>query len=262
MKPTFAAWVPGVAIIYLLCYTIYLLTAGFTEPELLPDYTEEIPQEQLVLAPDTVSTSEPVVKPIKRNGGDALPLFLLKFEKIPGKRMAAFTERFLNTAIVESYKYNIPIAISLAQGIVESACGESELSIRANNFFGIKCRERCKTCSGKKWQIVGNCINAHDDSKHDLFRMHATAWESWRTHSTLLVSNRYKHLTKLHITDYKTWAHGLRAAGYATNPQYGPVLIRYIKDYNLDQFDRMDIQELARARGLDLSKVKKHNISK
>ena len=186
-------------------------------------------------------------------------LFLLKFEEIPNEITQKFVDRFLNTAIVEKWKYNIPIAISLSQGIVESACGTSKLSKKANNFFGMKCLKRCKSCNGKKWEVVGNCINATDDSKHDLFQIFKSPWYSWRAHSILLTKPRYNHLRKLDPRNYKQWAHGLKRAGYATEPKYGFILINYIKLYKLYQYDTVSIKDLAQSRGIDLSKIDKYN---
>jgi flagellum-specific peptidoglycan hydrolase FlgJ len=185
-------------------------------------------------------------------------LFLLKFEKIPNDLTQRFVDRFLKTAIVEKWKYNIPISITLAQGIVESACGTSNLSIKANNFFGMKCGRRCNSCDGRKWQVVGNCINATDDSKHDLFQMFKSPWYSWRAHSILLTIPRYNHLRKLDPLEYKKWARGLKRAGYATEPKYAQILINYIERYKLNQYDQVDIHKLAKDRGVDLTKIPKH----
>lgn len=182
--------------------------------------------------------------------------FLLNFEYIENKKVAKFIDRFLNTAIVERHLYNIPISISLSQGIVESACGESTLARLSNNYFGMKCLSKCRKCDGKKWQRVGDCINATDDSKHDLFQVYKSPWYSWRAHSKLLTNSRYGHLTKLPVTSYKKWAKGLKRAGYATEPKYAQILINYIQLYRLNEFDKIPIEKLAKSRGIKLPKKK------
>ncbi|NBO21841.1 hypothetical protein EBU94_00650 [bacterium] len=183
--------------------------------------------------------------------------FLLNFESIENKKAAKFIDRFLNTAIMEKHLYNIPIAITLSQGIVESACGESKLSRLSNNFFGMKCLSKCRNCDGKKWKRVGGCINATDDSKHDLFQVYKSPWYSWRAHSKLLTSSRYVHLTHLPATAYKKWAKGLKRAGYATEPRYAEILVNYIELYKLHEFDKVPIEQLASSRGVKLSKKSK-----
>lgn len=197
---------------------------------------------------------KPIIIEKKTNGEKQ---FLLNFESIENKKAAKFIERFLNTAIMERHLYNIPIAITLSQGIVESACGESKLSRLSNNFFGMKCLSKCRNCDGKKWERVGSCINATDDSKHDLFQVYKSPWYSWRAHSKLLTGSRYVHLTRLPVTSYRKWAKGLKRAGYATEPRYAAILINYIELYKLNEFDKMPIEKLAKSRGIKLPKKKK-----
>jgi len=139
-----------------------------------------------------------------------------------------YVKQFLPLAKEESRKYGIPVSITLAQGLLESNAGDSQLAKESNNHFGIKCRRKCRGCT---------CRNYSDDDIYDMFRVFSTVGESYREHSLLLNSSRYKHLLKLSKSDYKGWAHGLKKAGYATDKRYAPKLIQIIEFLELDRFD-------------------------
>ena len=124
-------------------------------------------------------------------------------------------------------KYNIPASITLAQAILESADGNSELAKKSNNHFGIKCHSN--------WE--GEKVFHDDDELDECFRAYKNVEESFEDHSKFLLKERYSDLFKLNIDDYKSWAKGLKKAGYATNPAYAKRLIRIIEDNNLSQFD-------------------------
>jgi hypothetical protein len=124
-------------------------------------------------------------------------------------------------------QYGIPASITLAQGLLESNAGRSTLATQANNHFGIKV--------GSSW--TGPYVLRDDDARNEKFRKYKSARESYVDHSKFLQGKRYQGLYKLSKTDYKGWARGLKAAGYATNPNYADALIRTIEMYNLNQFD-------------------------
>lgn len=145
------------------------------------------------------------------------------------KKCQDYIELYRETAQEEAELYGVPVAITLAQGLLESNVGDSKLARNDNNHFGIKCKAKCVGC---------RCANYTDDSKYDMFRVFDSAWYSFREHSKLLENARYRHLKKLPRTDYVNWAHGLEAAGYATDKQYGEKLIKIIKGLNLDRFDK------------------------
>jgi len=147
------------------------------------------------------------------------------------EKQAAYVKRFYKVAQTEMKKYGIPASITLAQGLIESNAGESRLSRKNNNHFGMKCFS--KKC-GK-----GHCSNFTDDSHKDFFRKYKTSWDSYRAHSILLKNKRYRPLFKLDKKDYKSWAHGLKKAGYATDRLYAKKLITLIEDLKLDQFDEL-----------------------
>lgn len=136
-----------------------------------------------------------------------------------------YIKRFLKTAQKEAELFNIPVSITLAQGIIESNAGRSELSKKHNNHFGVKYRGSGKFAVYK------------DDSPRDRFQVYKSAWRSYRDHSKLLQTKRYKHLTKLNRLNYKDWACGLKSAGYATAPKYAEILISIIEKYSLWVYD-------------------------
>ncbi len=148
------------------------------------------------------------------------------------KKQRAYVDRFVNVAQVEMKKYGIPASIKLAQGLIETNAGESRLSTKNNNHFGMKCfSKKCKK---------GHCSNFTDDSHKDFFRTYKSAWASYRSHSKMLTGNkRYQHLFKLAPVDYKGWAKGLSKAGYATDKRYAEKLISIIEELNLQQYDEL-----------------------
>ena len=125
-------------------------------------------------------------------------------------------------------KYHIPASITLAQGLLESGAGKSQLALEANNHFGIKCH----SWDGKR--------TYHDDDEADeCFRVYQSVSDSYEDHSMFLAtSSRYAFLFKFAETDYVNWARGLKRAGYATSPTYADKLIEIIERYDLDRFDR------------------------
>ena len=140
-----------------------------------------------------------------------------------------YIAKYSSTAQEEAAIFNIPASITLAQGLLESNVGKSTLAVKENNHFGIKCRKKCLGC---------RCANYTDDSRYDMFRIFNSAWESYREHSKLLSTKRYKHLTKLKLTDYRQWAIGLQNAGYATDKKYAIKLIEIIEKLKLYRFDQ------------------------
>ena len=139
-----------------------------------------------------------------------------------------YIDKYKDWAIEQMRDYHIPASITLAQGLLESNAGRSTLATKANNHFGIKV--------GSSW--TGPYIIQSDDRPNDRFRKYKNARESYIDHSKFLQQKRYQGLFRLSITDYKGWARGLKAAGYATSPTYTDALIRVIEMYNLNQFDK------------------------
>jgi hypothetical protein len=139
-----------------------------------------------------------------------------------------YIDRFKAIAIQEMNLYGIPASITIAQGLFESGSGNGELARVANNHFGIKCTSDWK----------GKGYYKDDDNHNDCFRVYDRPEDSFRDHSEFLKRPRYVKLFQLDKNDYVGWANGLKAAGYATNPNYPQLLINVIQKYNLDQYDR------------------------
>ena len=149
----------------------------------------------------------------------------------------AYIARFSSMAVSEMYRTGVPASITLAQGLLESRHGESPLAVKGNNHFGIKCNS---------WK--GKTMKHDDDARNECFRVYDSAEESYRDHSDFLrYRDRYKFLFENEVTDYRSWAYGLKKAGYATDPEYPAKLIRLIEDYRLYDFDTMSVEEAGSA---------------
>lgn len=150
----------------------------------------------------------------------------------PSGSTSSYVTEYINTysgvAVSEMKRTGIPASITLAQGMLESGYGRSTLATKGNNHFGIKCHS---TWTGAKIY--------HDDNRRgECFRAYSSALESYKDHSEFLVNgSRYRELFKLSGTDYKGWAHGLKKAGYATDPKYAHLLIGKIEEYGLHAYD-------------------------
>ena len=144
------------------------------------------------------------------------------------ERYQQYIDQYKDIAIEEMHRWKIPASITLAQGIFESGAGQSELARKGNNHFGIK-------CSG--WE--GRKVYHDDDARNECFRAYNSVYESYEDHSRFLANGqRYRSLFNLKTTDYKGWARGLKAAGYATNPAYADKLIELIQLYKLYEYDK------------------------
>ena len=144
------------------------------------------------------------------------------------KQYEGYIKKYRELAVEEMKKYHIPASITLAQGLLESGAGKSELARKSNNHFGIKC--------GGDWR--GKTVSHDDDARGECFRAYKHPKDSYEDHSKFLVGRpRYASLFKLKITDYKGWARGLKKAGYATNPRYADQLIGIIELYELYKYD-------------------------
>ena len=149
-------------------------------------------------------------------------------EKSVEDKIKLYIKKFAPAAVKNMRFYKIPASITLAQGVLESGYGESTLAKKANNHFGIKCH--------KGWK--GKSIKHDDDEKDECFRSYKNPLKSYRDHSLFLVDrDRYSGLFELKRKDYKGWAKGLKAAGYATDPKYAEKLISLIERFNLTRFD-------------------------
>ncbi|HEU4472383.1 MAG TPA: glucosaminidase domain-containing protein [Flavisolibacter sp.] len=134
---------------------------------------------------------------------------------------------YKDIAIEEMLRTGVPASITLAQGIHETGAGTSLLVKKSNNHFGIKCKSDWK----------GASVSHDDDARGECFRKYDDPMQSYKDHSDFLKYRpHYASLFKLDPTDYESWAYGLKKAGYATNPKYPQILIKLIKDYNLQEY--------------------------
>lgn len=139
----------------------------------------------------------------------------------------SYIEQYKDLAVEQMRRYGIPASITLAQGLLESNAGRSELVTQGNNHFGIKCHG---------WK--GRTTYHDDDERGECFRAYKNARDSYEDHSVFLsTQQRYARLFRLSSNDYKGWARGLKACGYATNPHYAESLIQIIETYGLYQYD-------------------------
>ena len=142
-----------------------------------------------------------------------------------------YIERYKSIAVAHMERYGIPASITMAQGILESDAGNSALSLSSNNHFGIKCK--------KNW--TGRKVYHDDDAKGECFRAYPSVEESYQDHAEFLDSSpRYDSLFSYPSNDYRSWARGLKAAGYATAPDYAERLVSIIEKYNLHLLDQQD----------------------
>src|SRR5687768_17193708 len=167
-------------------------------------------------------------------------LFVAILAAISGKLCAQkispeeYISTYKNMAVREMKRMGVPASITLAQGILETEFGNSDLVKKSNNHFGIKCKS--------SWTAEG--VSHDDDALGECFRTYKDAEGSFRDHSNYLRGNeRYAFLFKLDPRDYKAWAYGLKKAGYATNPKYPEMLIRHIEENNLQQYTMLAINE-------------------
>lgn len=150
-----------------------------------------------------------------------------------------YVDRYKHLAVAQMERYGIPASITLAQGILESDCGNSLLSMKSNNHFGIKCK--------RNW--TGEKVYHDDDARGECFRAYPSVEASYHDHAEFLDSQpRYDSLFAYSSSDYRSWARGLKAAGYATAPDYAQRLVRIIEETQLYLLDRTDGLRLWAAR--------------
>lgn len=150
-----------------------------------------------------------------------------------------YVDRYKSIAVKHMEHYGIPASITMAQGILESDCGNSWLSLQSRNHFGIKCK--------RNW--TGDKIYHDDDAKGECFRSYPTVEASYHDHAEFLDAQpRYDSLFSYSSTDYKSWARGLKAAGYATAPDYAQRLVRIIEENQLYLLDRPNGERLYASR--------------
>lgn len=167
-----------------------------------------------------------VVEATTEPENDAAPISAVE---LPPADVKEYIKKYAGVAVEEMRRTGIPASISMAQALVESRAGTSGLALTANNHFGMKCHVKGKCKSG-------HCINFSDDRDTDYFQVFQNAYKSWKAHSELLMKPRYAKCRQQ--KDYKGWAKALKAAGYATDPNYARALIATIERYKLHLLDK------------------------
>lgn len=194
-------------------------------------------KKEIVTKTNRTNTEQVTVKQNNSNKEVVTTPNTYKNPPVPAKSYASDTERYIDMykdfAQVEMKLYEVPASITLAQGILESASGNGRLAVEANNHFGIKCGD---------W--TGNKIHHDDDEEQECFRKYSEPKYSFRDHSLFIAQrDRYADLFQLKKEDYKGWAKGLQAAGYATDKKYPQKLISLIELYELYKYDQAVLQE-------------------
>ena len=158
-----------------------------------------------------------------------------------------YIKKYSLIAVQHQKLYRIPASITLAQGILESGAGNSELARKSNNHFGIKCHD---------WK--GASVRHDDDLRGECFRKYKNPEQSYEDHARFLTERpRYASLFKLKVTDYKGWAKGLQRCGYATDRAYANRLIKLIEDYDLYRYDVAKITKKTKRK---ITQVAKYTI--
>lgn len=164
---------------------------------------------------------------------------LEKKNKALNKYTLQYIKKYAPLAVVEMHEYKIPASITLAQGILESGNGRSQLASKSNNHFGIKCH--------RGWK--GGKVYHDDDEKGECFRKYKYVQSSYKDHSKFLSGRkRYASLFELRLKDYKGWAKGLKKAGYATDRKYPKKLIKIIEEYKLYEFDKISKRDVKKIK--------------
>lgn len=173
-------------------------------------------------------------------------MILCGFARAQEMSVEQYIDTYKGLAISEMKRTGIPASVTLAQGILETENGNSDLVKRSNNHFGLKCKST--------W--TGDTVAHTDDLPDECFRKYDKAEDSYRDHSDYLrATPRYASLFTLDPEDYKGWAYGLKKAGYATNPRYPQILIGNIEKYDLQQYDSTGNFKLSDVAGIEPSNV-------
>lgn len=216
-----------------LILSLFLISCGASkykpQPKKAVSSTKKPITNKKVLKPvETTSKIETVVVKNSENKPATEILEATQKVKVTKEMVLNYISQFAPTAKNNMIKNGIPASIILAQGILESGSGTGDLSVQANNHFGIKCH--------KEW--TGESVKHDDDSLQECFRKYQHAEESYLDHALFLTSRKhYAPLFLLPKNDYKAWAKGLKTAGYATDIKYPEKLITLIEKYQLQQYD-------------------------
>lgn len=208
-----------------ICFSVFLFACGSSKNVTSKNKNEEVVQE------------EPKPEKLSHVNEKEITKKLVKNNPKLNKHTLSYIKKYAPLAVYEMHQYKIPASITLAQGILESGRGRSELAVKSNNHFGIKCHTGWK----------GERVYHDDDEKGECFRKYKYVETSYNDHSEFLSKRRrYAFLFSYSTKDYKSWAKGLKKAGYATDKKYPNKLIKIIEDYKLYEFDKVKEKDLAK----------------
>jgi flagellum-specific peptidoglycan hydrolase FlgJ len=237
--------------ILLLLTIITLIGCNAAKPIIVTKKAPLKPKSEVVrtikkpAASNTNTPRQTIAKPVKKEQSNRETEVIVSTSKtvVTNDVIVSYISKFKEIAMGNMKNYGIPASIILAQGILESGAGRGDLAISANNHFGIKCHVG--------W--TGESVKHDDDSDQECFRKYDNPSESFKDHALFLTGrSRYAKLFEYSKGDYKAWAKGLRAAGYATDPKYPDKLISYIERYNLHQYDNqvLDVNYISNEKQL------------
>lgn len=208
-----------------ICFSVFLFACGSNKNVTTKNKNEEVVQE------------EPKPEKLSHVNEKEITKKLVKNNPKLNKHTLSYIKKYAPLAVYEMHQYKIPASITLAQGILESGRGRSELAAKSNNHFGIKCHTGWK----------GERVYHDDDEKGECFRKYKYVETSYNDHSEFLSKRRrYAFLFSYSTKDYKSWAKGLKKAGYATDKKYPNKLIKIIEDYKLYEFDKVKEKDLVK----------------
>lgn len=214
--------------ILLLFILIILASCNASKPVIVTKKTTSHSSKKLAVKTPKKSSSSSKFSKKEQNNSAVETIESTSKTVVTSDLVNDYIFQFKGVAMSNMKNYGIPASIILAQGILESGAGRGRLAVNANNHFGIKCH--------KEW--TGDSVKQDDDAEQECFRKYNDPSESFKDHAVFLSGrSRYAVLFELPKDDYKAWAKGLRAAGYATDPRYPEKLISYIERYNLYQYD-------------------------
>ncbi len=233
-------------IIKLSLIFILILSSCKSKKKIATTTNKEVPKTE-----QKISKKEK--KEIKKNSDSRTKIKSIPKNASYEEVVAIYILNYSTIAKEEMIQYGIPASITLAQGILESEAGRAELSKKSNNHFGIKCH--------KGW--TGERVYHDDDELQECFRKYKDPKYSFRDHSLFLTGrSRYDDLFSYKIDDYKSWAKGLKKAGYATDPKYPNKLISIIEKYELDSFDREVLGKKRNKRNKKSQKTKTYTVKR
>ena len=152
---------------------------------------------------------------------------------------AQFIEKIAPMAKKDMEQTGILASLTIAQACLESANGNSGLTIECNNLFGIKGEYHGASRIYRTAEYNGDGTRYYIDAA---FRKYPSWAESIADHSALF--NRLSRYANLRgETDIKKACYNVRADGYATDPKYPDLLMSIVNTFNLTQYDKKPASE-------------------